>query len=356
MKLRMLYDSCSSSFAWHGLWRCRKYDNVKSKEYLDEDAFFGKIDMNTFLIMLSTYNGEKFLPELLDSLYNQENVNIHILVRDDGSIDATLKILEEYKKHFAKMSIIKGDNVGAAKSFFLLLSEAVRLKKMYDFYAFCDQDDVWMKNKLFQSAACLRKSNNTYQLLYCSTLSVDSNLNDLKTKVNLKIINDFYANIVSSRSAGCTQIFNYPLLQKVSKFSDNIDFFQKKYGVLPYHDGWVARVAYSLGADVVYFSEPLIYYRQHGNNVVGNGSSFLNLMKKRIRRYLNGKQKSCFCSMILDLYGKNIPEENLCFLKLCSEYDKSILKKMKLLFCKRMYQYGFTENIGLFFMILFNKF
>ena len=104
--------------------------------------------MCSVLVMLSTYNGEKFLAQQLDSLYKQKKVDVFILVRDDGSNDKTLEILNQYKDKYGKMIVLAQSNIGVAQSFFSLMYYAVTEMPKFDFYAFCDQDDVWFENKL----------------------------------------------------------------------------------------------------------------------------------------------------------------------------------------------------------------
>ena len=96
--------------------------------------------MNKILILMSTYNGEKYLSEQLNSLLLQENVNIKILIRDDGSTDNTHKILNFYSSNYPNISWYTGENKGPALSFMDLLFNAPES----DYYAFCDQDDVWL--------------------------------------------------------------------------------------------------------------------------------------------------------------------------------------------------------------------
>ena len=91
--------------------------------------------MKKVQVLLSTYNGEKYLKEQLDSIIAQKGVDVHILARDDGSKDDTIKILEGYEN----IDIIKGSNIGVCKSFFELINKSGE----YDYYSFADQDDVW---------------------------------------------------------------------------------------------------------------------------------------------------------------------------------------------------------------------
>ena len=88
--------------------------------------------MYNVIVLMSTYNGEKYLREQLDSILHQVDVNISVLIRDDGSNDDTLKIINEYKNKFSNISLIQGRNLGPCQSFFELLYNQENSK--YDFY------------------------------------------------------------------------------------------------------------------------------------------------------------------------------------------------------------------------------
>lgn len=96
--------------------------------------------MKTVSVLLSTYNGEKYLREQLDSLLVQQGVDLRIIARDDGSKDTTVEILKEYAGKDTRVSFFEGKNVGPAQSFFDLIMKSPDS----DYYAFCDQDDVWI--------------------------------------------------------------------------------------------------------------------------------------------------------------------------------------------------------------------
>ena len=139
------------------------------------------------LVLMSTFNGERFIDEQLISLLNQKNIKLKILIRDDGSSDRTVSILKKYKKRYPSIKLILGNNIGAKFSFLDLIHEALKLKMKYDYYAFCDQDDYWKKEKLITAINKLQILNNNSPNLYLGqTQLVDSNLNYLKTK-SLKI-------------------------------------------------------------------------------------------------------------------------------------------------------------------------
>ena len=92
---------------------------------------------------MSTYNGQKYIRQQIDSILQQTNVEVNLLVRDDGSKDDTIKILDEYKQE-GKLTYYTGPNLGPQLSFLNLLNNCPKA----DYYAFADQDDYWEKDKL----------------------------------------------------------------------------------------------------------------------------------------------------------------------------------------------------------------
>jgi rhamnosyltransferase len=307
------------------------------------------------LVLLSTYNGEAFLAEQLDSLYSQEGVELFILVRDDGSKDNTALILDEYNKKHGRMTIIRGQNIGAGPSFLALINEAVTNYPDYDYYAFCDQDDVWFSNKVVMGIAVLTASSKTYKLFFSKATSTDADLHPIQTP-GILVVNSFGANLVANHILGCCMIMNLALLQQVNKIN-TIDYCIPD-GKIPIHDGWAATVAYSLNADVISYNKSLMYYRQHGHNEIGAGKGRWSIFVNRVKRYAWGSQhgKSNRCIIALQVLGDAIPEKNRHLMNMVATYRQSISTKMRLLFDRRMYEYGIMDNIGTFFLVLFNRF
>ena len=108
-------------------------------------------------VLLSTYNGEKYIREQLDSILTQKDIEVSILIRDDGSTDSTVDIIHEYCSNNSDIKLIKGSNMGACKSFFELFKEA---DMGYDYYALADQDDYWYADKLTVACNMLAKIDN----------------------------------------------------------------------------------------------------------------------------------------------------------------------------------------------------
>lgn len=114
-------------------------------------------------VLISTYNGEKYIKEQLESILNQSYENIKIFVRDDGSTDKTLDILKEYEQR-GKIALFTGDNLGFGRSFMTLL----KLAKDGEYWAFCDQDDIWMKDKITWAVEWLKQQDDAVPNMFHS--------------------------------------------------------------------------------------------------------------------------------------------------------------------------------------------
>lgn len=231
-------------------------------------------------ILLATYNGEKYLPEQLQSLLAQTEQDWRLYVRDDCSNDATLEIIREFQKEFPEKVIILnnlGSNLGAKNSFIELLKFADA-----EYYMFCDQDDVWLPNKIEKSYSELKKIEEQYGdkeiLVFCDAVVVDENLNLLSdsfwktTKTNPHQLKQGRRFEVFNCAPGCTMFFNHELKKKLFPFPMKASM----------HDWWVAIIAQRIGI-VHPFDDGLILYRQHGSNTIGaenvNRSYFLSKLR-----------------------------------------------------------------------------
>lgn len=224
---------------------------------------------------MSTYNGEKYLNEQMDSILNQKNIEVDILVRDDGSTDNTLNILKEYIKKYKNISYYTGTNLRSAKSFMNLLFTA----KEYNYYAFSDQDDVWDKNKLYVAVSKLKEGYN----LYGGKKSiVDSELKKMNCEDEIPFSLNLGSVILRCRIAGCTMVFDKKLREELLKYNPK---------VLSMHDSWVLKVAASIGK-IFYDQKEYILYRQHSNNVVGAKKNFIKQFKERILNLKKRKEQS----------------------------------------------------------------
>lgn len=230
-------------------------------------------------ILLSTYNGEKYLPEQLDSLIRQTFKNWVLFVRDDNSNDKTLEIIQKYSKQHANIVLIEDDcgNLGTRNSFFKLLQEVEA-----DYYMFCDQDDVWKKDKVlttFLELKSLEKKHPNQPALVFSDLTVvnkDLDILSFSMWQYTKLINVMEPKYLAgiNLATGCTVVFN--------KFARNKALDYQNINLL--HDSLLSLVTYKHGIIKPIF-KPLIFYRQHGDNVVGASDLKLSVKKSLWRIY-----------------------------------------------------------------------
>lgn len=223
-------------------------------------------NINKVIVLLSTYNGEKYLQEQLESLIAQEGVKVEILVRDDGSKDSTTAILNEWQER-GLLKWYSTTNVGCCKSFISLLETA----DDGAYYAYCDQDDVWLPNKLELSMEKMvaTETENPGKPIIIHT---DMNVVD----ENLKIIHESfwrssglrpdilktYPYLCTCNSVnGCTIVMNSAARKLI------LDKYVEQETII--HDVISALTVAYHGGIIDYIDVPTVLYRQHSNNVVG---------------------------------------------------------------------------------------
>lgn len=255
--------------------------------------------------LMSTYNGEKYLREQLDSILNQKDADVHIYIRDDGSTDATLDIIREYvAANPEKISLTAGENRGPGRSFMELLYQ---VPDTYDYYAFSDQDDVWLEDKLVSGIRFLQECGK--ELYAGNLMCVDAELNPIGPKDRTAPDVSPYGIMVRNEVYGCTMIFSNRLRSLLSdtRRPDEIILKQRN------HDCWIAMVG-AVSDMITYDPNCHILYRQHGSNVVGAGTydSVWKRIRRRIRtgaRKLLDKSKRNGMSRIAREILRLYPEE-----------------------------------------------
>lgn len=230
-------------------------------------------------ILMSTYNGEKYLEEQLESLLNQSYQNIKILIRDDGSKDGTLEILDKYlKKYPQKIKCILGENKGVIGSFLSLIDAS---DKNCNYFAFCDQDDVWLKEKI-EMAVNNMKTDIPF-MYFSNKIIVDEKLNVLKKEADQPEIT-LGNSIIQNIATGCTIVINKKLLNVIK--NRKIDTSR-----ILMHDALIYIVANLIGE--IYFDQnAYIYYRQHSNNVIGSETNLIKKYYKRIKKFKKRKKNA----------------------------------------------------------------
>lgn len=228
-------------------------------------------------VVMSTYNGERYLAEQIDSVLAQKDVVVELFVRDDGSTDSTLELLEKYASE-SGVHVTAGENLGVVGSFMALLAE---VPPEFEYIALCDQDDVWLDDKLARAVAVLSACDNTVPQLYCSEYYFcDETLSERK-KSNLNVIGVGFAQLLyETKVSGNTVAINRALADAALAVGA-----QDIYG----HDWWLGLIAAGLG-ELHFDSYASLLYRRLSSSVSPTGGNPLTILRFRIKAYLKGDE------------------------------------------------------------------
>ena len=217
-------------------------------------------------ILMATYNGIKFLPELLASLKAQTYSNWVLYVQDDLSTDGTSDYIftEGVKDHRIKL-LPNTEKLGAMKNFMTLLS---RISSSY--YMFCDQDDVWLPTKIEKTFCKMKEmekgvDKNCPLVVHTDLCVVDENLKEISpsfwdmSRINPTLLKTFAEQAGHNLVTGCTMMINRQARDVSLVFSDKTLM----------HDAWVLFCSLKNNGVVGEVREPTILYRQHGKNTLG---------------------------------------------------------------------------------------
>lgn len=259
-------------------------------------------------ILLSTYNGEKYLPELLDSICKQTYENIELIIRDDGSADETISCIENREYPFP-IQVFNGDNLGFCKSFISLLETANA-----DYYSFADQDDIWYPEKIEKAVEWLETQQETEPLLYHCGYDI---IDDEKNKIGEFLFSDenfdFRRSLTENHYSGFCMVINNSLRELILQGDP------EKY---VFHDWWAAILVQAFG--VAHFDSNICAaHRAHKYNVT--------------RQTLLRKMKWFFDGLFR---GSDTKRRNMEFCRLFGDSIKDKDKKILSLFCDTHYHFA----------------
>lgn len=288
--------------------------------------------MHKVQVLLSSYNGENYIRQQLNSILNQEKVDVSVLVRDDGSKDTTPLILQEYSEKYSNLSYLHGRNAGVVASFFRLFNLA---DTSADFFALSDQDDYWDNDKLF--IACSRLSSIEGPALYCCASSVtDDELNELHPDAKKKELNPSFGNaIIENIAVGGGIVFNRALLEMV-RIPMPLHTFM--------HDWWLYITASCFGT-VIYDSTPHYKYRQHQRNVLGAASN--KFISKLLRRFNQSKTNKNHISNQMKSFARiyDIPDDKAELVNIITNYSHDFSLRKKGISGKYFFRQSKLDNI-----------
>lgn len=301
------------------------------------------------LVLMSVYNGQEFLDKQLESIEKQKNVNIDLLIRDDGSSDQSIEIINKWSTTL-NITVSVGKNIGAKNSFLKLIEQC---PDGYDYYAFADQDDYWMPDKLEVAVQKLNTLKDDKPGLYYSTaILVDEKLerinNPFKKQYHTEKFNE---TIVFTGGAGCTMVWDRKMLH----------FLKKHYpDYCLMHDEWILHVCSAIGGNIVYDPQPHMLYRQHTCNVVGGINKLkynkVQLLVYRIKKFFDFNYKPAnVCNEILNGYKGDMPYENQMLAEKIVKSKKSFFTRMTILVSRKYRTKYWIYNLKFKVQLILNK-
>lgn len=295
-------------------------------------------------IMISTYNGAAYVREQLKSILRLSNADdISVLIRDDGSTDDTPSILAEYAEEYG-FRVIYGENVGVNRSFQALFEAA---DDGCEFFAYCDQDDAWLPDKVARAVGVLEKADPAIPAMYASRAYLtDAEGTVIGATPKPRRAPSFYNAIVQNVCIGHTQVYNKEMLA----------LLRRSYSpAIVVIDHWAYLLASAYG-NVFFDNEPTSLYRQHGKNVIGYSRSALDTMKGRWKRARTGmgKRMAAQNKAFYAMHGATIPNaDHAKELSRFLSHNTSFFRRLGYALHCRARRQTFTENVCFRLLYLF---
>ncbi|UNK18012.1 glycosyltransferase family 2 protein [Paenibacillus sp. N3/727] len=307
--------------------------------------------MKKVQVLLSAYNGERYISEQIESIMKQSYPDVSVLVRDDGSSDGTIHIVQKLMKFYpGRIQMITGSNIGVIGSFFELL---IHSDSEADFYCFCDQDDVWFDYKVKSAVSHLDTISHVGKpaMVFTSTLLTDEKLNSRGTWPQSPSRKpSFYNALVQNIAVGATITFN----------KDSRNFFLENHqpdrSKVLMHDWWFYILVSAFGT-VVYEEKPSMMYRQHGNNFVGGSNSLIQKLRNKFNSFRKHFGKHLLFHQALEferVYGMKLSPEKKEQLDLFLQARPRLIDRIRYLSQSKLYRQSLVENILFKFLVLVN--
>jgi glycosyltransferase involved in cell wall biosynthesis len=309
----------------------------------------GAARVPSITILLCTLDGERFLAEQLGSLESQTFKNWNLIVSDDGSSDSTKSILIAFQKTFepGKVRIIDGPRRGAPANF-LALACMENLDSEY--YAFCDQDDLWEADKLARAINALEQLDPDIPALHCSrTRLIDEDGKEIGLSPLFRKRPTFRCSLVQSIAGGNTMAFNHKARELL--------VFAGRHVIVPSHDWWLYQLVSACGGEIYYDPHPSVRYRQHAANVIGSNVGFTARLRRlqmlqrgRFRQWADLNEAALIC-----VRPRMTPQNQQIF-ELFRKARRSPLLKRLAIFAKAgMRRQTVLGNLGLAAAVVLKK-
>ncbi len=319
--------------------------------------------MSTVNIVMATYQGERFLGEQIESILHSGYTDWYLYIADDGSTDRTVEIARSFEKRYPERIHVHVNSrrrgctlnfLSALKRASSRAGERACSSNLPVYYMFCDQDDVWMPDKIEQTLRYMKQLEKKYGKQVPAAVFTDAKVVDEKlTQIyhSFYLVNrldvrrlDLSHLLMENKLIGCTVMVNDALVGRLAVLPEYARF----------HDWWVALIAAAFG-HIGFCPRATLCYRQHGNNEVGT-RGFAEYVKERTGSLKKQKEALLLTQKqaqnFLDLYGQEMDEKNRAITEHFAELNRvNWLKRRWYLVRYRYYKTGVVRNVGVFLIL-----
>ncbi|RMO67845.1 hypothetical protein ALQ35_00409 [Pseudomonas fluorescens] len=313
------------------------------------NALPNDVCLATVAVLMCSYNGDTFLAEQLDSIERQSHRGWKLVISDDGSQDGTSAIFQEYCNRWGsdRLRVVAGPQKGFVANF---LSLTCRADIQADYFAWCDQDDIWNGEKLQVAVEWLQTQPADVPALYCGRTQLVSDSGVTLGFSPLFSLPPHFSNaLVQSIAGGNTMVFNQAARELIMEAGLDV--------VVPSHDWWAYQLVTGAGGVVHYDPEPRMLYRQHDENLIGSNSSWAARLV-RLRMIFQGR--------FYEWNEQNIRALEAMEHRLCEEHrttlarfkgarSQTLFRRVLGFWSAGLYRQTFMGNLGLIFATLLKK-
>lgn len=336
---------------WEGRIEYALGDPERTAVAIDKLSFSMKTTQSRpeVAVLMATYNGAGFLLQQLDSIVAQSLTDWTIWASDDSDDDTTWNVLKQYQERIggSKLHLQKGPQKGFVDNFLSLVCQA---NIEADYFAYCDQDDVWEVEKLSRAIQWLADIQQNVPALYCSrTRLVDEQNNEIGLSPLFSKPPSFANALVQNIGGGNTMVFNRAARSLLMQAGADLS--------LVAHDWWTYIVVTGCGGRVGYQSEPSVRYRQHCRNLYGTNHGHLADIKRislLFGGYLTDANDKHLSALLL-LRDRLTPSNLDLLNRYATVRRKGLMARLFALKNAGIYRQTFIGNIGLIVAIIFRK-
>lgn len=296
-------------------------------------------------VLLSAYNGERYIAEQVDSILHQTYPNLHLYIRDDCSTDGTLQVLEQYRED-PRVTLIRGsENLGYPEGFYELL----RTVTDADYYSFSDQDDVWEPDKIARAVTGLSRRNPNLPAMFFANYEIyDEKLNFIRLSPCLRTKPGFLNSLYACLGLGFTIVLNTPAKKMITNQ-------RSVYGETK--DVWIGMLCSAFG-EIIFDRKSCAKHRRNPGAYSAESIHFWKTQKERFRElFLNDGFTYIHTVMqeFYDTYRGKLQKDDEAALSLLVDMSRRPSHVLKKVFFPRRLRYEWKDEIMLRLVFLIGR-